>query len=60
MTSAFAPLTPRPTVVPTADPAAEPAIVAAPIATDPAGDAAPLLMPPGMSHEATSGTKRII
>ena len=45
---------------PATEPAAPPAMEAMPVAVEPAAVAAPELTPPGMSHEATSGTKRIM
>ena len=49
-----------PTTEPAAPPAAPPAIAAMPITVLPAAEPAPELIPPGMSHEATSGTKRMM
>ena len=45
---------------PATEPAAPPAMEAMPVAVEPAAVAAPELTPPGMSHEATSGTKRMM
>ena len=45
---------------PTAFVATEPAAVVMPIAVAPAEAAAPELTPPGISQEATSGTKRMM
>ena len=45
------------TAPPATEPAAPPAMEAMPAAVEPAAVAAPELTPPGMSHEATSGTR---
>lgn len=45
---------------PAAPPAMAPAVVVIPIAAEPATEPVPELTPPGISHEATSGTKRMI
>ena len=41
---------------PAAPPAMAPAVVVIPIAAEPATEPVPELTPPGISHEATSGT----
>ena len=49
-----------PAAEPTTLPAIPPAIAVMPITVLPAAEPAPELTPPGISHEATSGTKRMI
>ena len=49
-----------PIVEPTALPAIEPAALVIPMAVEPATEPAPELTPPGISQEATSGTKRMM
>lgn len=47
-------------VEPAAPPAIAPAAEVMPIAAEPATEPVPELTPPGISHDATSGTKRMI